>query len=84
MFIHPVRNASTLICAYGRRRELGTRRQDLPDHVDRQPRRNKIPSRAAPEGRHISFEWIVPVSMKSAQASHLLPVYARVDLAFER
>jgi acetylornithine/N-succinyldiaminopimelate aminotransferase len=27
---------------------------------------------------------IVPVSPNSAQASHLLPVYARVDLAFER
>src|SRR6188508_1515324 len=37
-----------------------------------------------PERRHISFEWIVPVSLNSAQASHLLPVYARVDLAFER
>ena len=27
---------------------------------------------------------IVPVSPNSAHASHLLPVYARVDLAFER
>src|SRR6478672_4993422 len=36
------------------------------------------------ERRHISFERVVPVSLNSAQASHLLPVYARVDLAFER
>src|SRR5262245_54487262 len=37
-----------------------------------------------PERRHISFPRIVGLSMKSVQTSHLLPTYARVDLAFER
>src|SRR6266567_1540117 len=37
-----------------------------------------------PERRHISFPRIVGSSMSSTQGSHLLPTYARVDLAFER
>src|SRR5437660_759963 len=37
-----------------------------------------------PERRHISFPRIVGLAMSSAQTSHLLPTYARVDLAFER
>src|SRR2546427_4828404 len=37
-----------------------------------------------PERRHISFPRIVGSTMSSVQTSHLLPTYARVDLAFER
>src|SRR5262244_29839 len=37
-----------------------------------------------PERRHISFPRIVGSKMSSVQTSHLLPTYARVDLAFER
>src|SRR5262244_3005107 len=37
-----------------------------------------------PERRHILFPRIVGLAMSSAQTSHLLPTYARVDLAFER
>src|SRR5499426_4720949 len=43
---------------------------------------NTVPCR--PERRHISFQRIVGSAMSSAQTSHLLPTYARVDLAFER
>src|SRR5262247_572956 len=43
---------------------------------------NTVPCR--PERRHISFPRIVGSSMNSTQTSHLLPTYARVDLAFER
>src|SRR5499426_2691198 len=43
---------------------------------------NTVPCR--PERRHISFPRIVGSAMSSAQTSHLLPTYARVDLAFER
>src|SRR5207247_8559897 len=37
-----------------------------------------------PERRQISFPGIVCLAMSSSQTSHLLPTYARVDLAFER
>ena len=47
-------------------------------------RRNKIPARAARRGGTFHLKRIVPVSPNSAHASHLLPTYARVDLAFER
>src|SRR5262245_29846941 len=40
--------------------------------------------RCRPERRHISFPRIVGSSMSNNQSSHLLPTYARVDLAFER
>src|SRR6266511_2484618 len=40
--------------------------------------------RCRPERRHISFPRIVGSTMSSVQTSHLLPTYARVDLAFER
>src|SRR6516225_8806753 len=40
--------------------------------------------RCRPERRHISFPRIVGLTMSSVQTSHLLPTYARVDLAFER
>src|SRR5215813_3484079 len=43
---------------------------------------NTVPCR--PERRHISFPRIVGSTMSSVQTSHLLPTYARVDLAFER
>src|SRR5215510_12550090 len=43
---------------------------------------NTAPCR--PERRHISFPRIVGSTMSSVQTSHLLPTYARVDLAFER
>ena len=37
-----------------------------------------------PERRHISFPTMAGIPMSGAQRSHLLPTYARVDLAFER
>src|SRR4029434_4262885 len=37
-----------------------------------------------PERRHISFRSTAGLAMSSVQTSHLLPTYARVDLAFER
>src|SRR5262249_23416495 len=43
---------------------------------------NTVPCR--PERRHISFTRILGSTMSSVQTSHLLPTYARVDLAFER
>src|SRR3954464_8524480 len=60
------------------------RHPGAPDHVDSRRRRNKIPARAARRGGTFHLKRIVPVSPNSAHASHLLPVYARVDLAFER
>ena len=50
MFISQPGPASTLICRSGRRPGLACRRPEGPDHVDRAPRRNKIPSRAARRG----------------------------------
>src|SRR6266566_5826615 len=40
--------------------------------------------RCRPERRHISFPRIVGSTMSRVVTSHLLPTYARVDLAFER
>jgi len=53
-------------------------------HVDSRPCCNTIPCPCRPQRRHISFPRIVGLAMSSAQTSHLLPTYARVDLAFER
>src|SRR5947209_2001813 len=57
-------------------------RQCRAGHVDSGSLANKIAYRAAPERRHISFEGCV--AMNELAKSHLLPTYARVDLAFER
>src|SRR5687767_15784360 len=37
-----------------------------------------------PERRHISFPMMAGIPMSGAERSHLLPTYARVELAFER
>src|SRR5262247_1326122 len=43
---------------------------------------NTVPCR--PERRHISFRSTAGLAMSAVPTSHLLPTYARVDLAFER
>src|SRR6476661_10611834 len=77
--LHPHLSAQVRGCWAQARRRPGD-----PDHVDSRHRRNKIPVRAARRGGTFHLKRIVPVSPNSAPASHLLPVYARVDLAFER
>src|SRR3954470_11264794 len=84
MFIH-CRDLHPHLSAWMPGRPARARRHPgAPDHVDSQHRRNKIPARAARRGGTFHLKRIVPVSPNSAPASHLLPVYARVDLAFER
>src|ERR1700674_4202562 len=63
----------------------GSRRYPVTadSRVDSAIAHNKMPSRCRPRRRHISF---LPVARngRRAMTSHLLPVFARIDLAFER
>src|SRR5262245_1262995 len=54
-----------------------------PDRVESRWRRNRIPCVPPGEGGTFHFRRAA-ASMTSAPTSHLLPTYARVDLAFER
>src|SRR5580704_3064576 len=54
------------------------------DRVDSLAAHNRMSSQCRPERRHISFRSIAGIGMSGTQTSHLLPTYARVDLAFER
>jgi acetylornithine/N-succinyldiaminopimelate aminotransferase len=54
------------------------------DRVDRPTRHNKIPFRAACRGGTFHFGQTPRNPMNGLGISHLLPTYARVDLAFER
>src|SRR5580692_7704955 len=57
---------------------------DASDRVDRLAAHNRMSFQCRPERRHISFRSIAGIGMSGTQTSHLLPTYARVDLAFER
>src|ERR1051325_6072406 len=62
---------------------------DQNSRVDTRPAGNKIPDRAAPGRRHISFRHNRKQALRKQTpghtvTSHLLPTFARVDLAFAR
>jgi acetylornithine/N-succinyldiaminopimelate aminotransferase len=56
---------------------------DQNSRVDTPPARNKIPERAASEGGTFHFG-LSQAAASHTVTSHLLPTFARVDLAFER
>src|SRR5665213_4052799 len=74
--------------------------QEFHWKVDSYPRAHRILQRAAPKRRHVLFPgWLVDaiapkrargrpqpsvIVMTKSATSHLLPVFARVDLGFER
>src|SRR5262245_16193581 len=57
-----------------------------PDRVDRQACCNRIPKPCRPLWRHLLFRIRSSSGppMSDARTTHVLPTYARVDLAFER
>src|SRR5688572_15935493 len=61
-----------------------TRRLLAPAAVDSGPPRHKILVPCRPPRRHDSFLPPLEIKGRKAMTSHILPTYARVDLAFER